>query len=154
MELRVDPMRFGALFKNLIHAIRNACDHGLETVEDRVDNGKREVGLLRVTIDSTPEKQLHVRVLDDGKGISLQKLSEKALREGLLDKGGLAKVLETDPFSLVFVDGLSSAEKVSDTSGRGTGMSCIKMEVERLGGVIKVTSKPQVGTRLDILVPQ
>lgn len=142
--VRLDPSRWGPLFSALIHAIRNAVDHGIEAANERVRLGKLVEGkiLLRVAAHG---RELVVEVADDGSGIDVSKLVTRATSAGFS--------IPTNPLDLVFEDGLSTASGLTHVSGRGVGMSAVAQAVEPLGGVARVESVPGSGTTLVLSFP-
>lgn len=151
-DLLVDSRKFGSLFRNLIHAIRNSCDHGIEGREDRTDKGKAATGFISMKV-SANDRGLQLTVLDDGKGLDREKIVGKAVEKGLITQDEGKKMGKNEWVHLIFRPGFSTAENVSNLSGRGIGMDCIKTEVERLGGSLDVKTKKDVGTQLIIQVP-
>ncbi|MEO5357983.1 MAG: hybrid sensor histidine kinase/response regulator [Nitrospirae bacterium YQR-1] len=137
----------------LIHMIRNSLDHGIEESPVRKAAGKPEVGTiaLRAYYDSG---NVVIEVADDGAGIAIEKLKNKALQRRLFDKSTLNAMSETQVFDLIFYPGLSTAAIITDVSGRGVGMDVVKKNiVDELKGTISVESKPGQGTRFIIRVP-
>lgn len=154
LDLKLSTERYGSLVKSLIHAIRNSCDHGIEFPDERLAVGKRETGLIKVAFERSGGSNLRVLVLDDGRGISSERLVAAALKNKLISRSDAAKFSSGESLDLIFMDGVSTAERITDTSGRGTGMSCIKSQVEKLGGTIRVVSKANIGTKIEIIVPE
>ena len=136
----------------LIHIIRNSLDHGLETPEVRLAQGKSAVGVL--TIRATQEgDRVVIEIMDDGKGIDPAIIKRKAFEKGLIDEAGLAQISDHDAVNLVFAVGLSTNEKVSDLSGRGVGMDVVRSAVEKFNGTIALDSVVGKGTSIRISLP-
>ena len=136
----------------LTHIIRNAVDHGIEPPADRLKAGKREIGLLCVSARQSGN-QILIDIQDDGRGIDGKKLVEKAVTGGLLSKSDAAELSPREQLALIFEAGLSTAAQVTSISGRGVGMDVVRSNVERIGGIVEVDSRPGVGTRMTLRVP-
>jgi two-component system chemotaxis sensor kinase CheA len=136
----------------LTHIIRNAVDHGIETPADRLKAGKREIGLLSVSARQSGN-QILIEIADDGKGIDASRLVEKAVANGVIEREAAQKMTRGEQLALIFEAGLSTAQAVTAISGRGVGMDVVRSNVERIGGVVEVDSKPGTGTRMTLRVP-
>src|SRR4051812_4813649 len=136
----------------LTHIIRNAVDHGIELPAERLKAGKREIGILCVSARQSGN-QILIDIQDDGRGIDGRKLVEKAISAGTLDKAAAALLTPREQLALIFEAGLSTAKKVTSISGRGVGMDVVRSNVERIGGIVEVDSKPGEGTRMTLRVP-
>lgn len=144
-DLLVDAELMRPVFRNLPHLIRNAVDHGIEAPHERGDKPPR--GALRVRIGET-DAFYEVEVCDDGRGVLLDRLCERAIELGLESAESLAAMDEEARVRLIFRDGLSAAEIATDISGRGVGMSAVKAAVEELGGEIRVQTAAAEGTQI------
>jgi two-component system chemotaxis sensor kinase CheA len=134
----------------LVHLVRNALDHGIERPEVRVANGKPETGT--VTLDAYHEGgNIVIEISDDGAGIDTGRIASKARERGLI--GGDDHLSEKQLQELIFHPGFSTAEVVSDVSGRGVGMDVVKRNINDLGGVIEVDSRPGLGSTFRIRLP-
>jgi two-component system chemotaxis sensor kinase CheA len=136
----------------LTHIIRNAVDHGIELPAERLKAGKREIGILAVSARQSGN-QILIDIHDDGRGIDGGKLVDKAISAGIVDKGEAAKLTEREQLALIFEAGLSTASQVTAISGRGVGMDVVRSNIERIGGIVEVDSKPGAGTRMTLRVP-
>ena len=136
----------------LTHIIRNAVDHGIELPAERLKAGKREIGLLSVSARQSGN-QILIDIQDDGRGIDGRKLVEKAIASGALDKAEAAQLAPREQLALIFEAGISTAREVTAISGRGVGMDVVRSNVERIGGIVEVDSKPGDGTRMTLRVP-
>jgi len=136
----------------LTHIIRNAVDHGIEKPAERLKAGKREIGLLAVSARQSGN-QILIDIQDDGRGIDGKKLVEKAIANGVVTKDEAAQLSPRDQLALIFEAGLSTAKEVTAISGRGVGMDVVRSNVERIGGIVEVDSKPGEGTRMTLRVP-
>ena len=151
-ELELDRAILDRLADPLVHLIRNAVDHGIESPEARREAGKPSAG--RLVIDARRERD-HVRisVADDGRGIDLETVRRRAVEAGLLHPDLAADLAPGDVAALVFRPGLSTAAAVSQVSGRGVGMDAVKSVIEGLGGRVELESKSGLGTTTILLVP-
>lgn len=136
----------------LTHIIRNAIDHGLEAPEDRAAAGKAKAGRLAVAARQSGN-QILIEICDDGRGIDGAALVRKALALGLIDAACAETMTPAQKVDLIFSAGLSTAGAVTAISGRGVGMDVVRANVERIGGLIDVESRPGQGVRLSIRVP-
>jgi two-component system chemotaxis sensor kinase CheA len=136
----------------LTHIIRNAVDHGIETPAERLKSGKREIGLLSVSARQSGN-QILIDIHDDGRGIDGKRLVEKAISNGVITKDDAAQLSPREQLALIFEAGLSTAQQVTSISGRGVGMDVVRSNVERIGGIVEVDSKPGEGTRMTLRVP-
>ena len=136
----------------LTHIVRNAVDHGIEPPAERLKAGKREIGVLAVSARQSGN-QILIDIQDDGRGIDGQRLVEKAVAAGTLEKASAAALSPREQLALIFEPGLSTAKEVTSISGRGVGMDVVRSNVERIGGVVEVDSKVGEGTRMTLRVP-
>ena len=133
----------------LVHIIRNAVDHGIETPEERRAAGKPEAGQLVINAYQAGN-QVIISISDDGKGIDREKVVRVALNKGYITEERLAEMSEEEIISLIFLPGFSTSEKVTDVSGRGVGMDVVRERITALGGTVRVTSKRGEGTTFTI----
>ncbi len=140
-----------ALSDPLLHLFRNAFDHGIEPPEIRQQLGKPLSGTIEINA-TYRGNQTNITIKDDGKGIDLEKIRAKA-REMGLNEEDLTKVSEKELLDLIFEPGFSTAEQVTDLSGRGVGMDVVKQNIEGIGGEIYVNTKQGIGTTFRITVP-
>ncbi len=142
-DTEIDRNMVDEIYNPLVHMIRNSVDHGLESPEERVKSGKPEKGLITL-------KAYHrggnivIEIADDGKGLNKQKIVNKAVKSGLLQ--GDENLSDQEIYKMIFLPGLSTAEKVTDVSGRGVGMDVVKRAVEKLRGKIEIESNVGEGT--------
>lgn len=151
-DCEVDTQVIDALIEPLLHLLKNAVVHGIESAETRRLIGKPEKGEIRVCVDSD-ECGVTLRVIDDGRGISVSRLKQRAVANGLITPETAASLSGSDAISLVFHRGLTTADKVDLNAGRGIGMSIVKESIESNGGDISITSELQVGTTFTIRLP-
>jgi two-component system chemotaxis sensor kinase CheA len=149
-ETELDRTVVDKIADPLVHMIRNSVDHGIESKEDRQKAGKPDAGTIQLRAF---HKAGHViiEVEDDGKGLDKDRIIQKAIDQGLLQKG--QEISDDDAYRLVFHAGLSTAQKVTDISGRGVGMDVVKKSVEELQGKIDIATRPGQGTTFTIRLP-
>ena len=133
----------------LVHLVRNSVDHGLETPEEREAAGKDPVGTVELGA-SHQGGHIVIEITDDGRGLNRERILRKAMERGLPAHEGMA---DADVWQLIFHPGLSTAEQVTDVSGRGVGMDVVKSNISELGGEIDIESHPGEGTRVTIRLP-
>lgn len=151
-QLRVDHHLAEVLGKCLIHLLRNAADHGIEAPEARVAAGKAEQGHLQIAFSETTEQVL-VRITDDGKGIDAARIKQKALEKQLITPEEAARKTDDEIRLLIFEAGFSTAEQVSDVSGRGVGMDMVRQTIADAGGRVELKSVVGQGTELTLRLP-
>jgi two-component system, chemotaxis family, sensor kinase CheA len=149
-ETELDRNIVEKLSDPLVHMIRNAIDHGLEEPADRVAQGKPELGTIRLTA-AHQRGGIVIRVQDDGRGLDRGRILAKAIDRGLVKAN--ASLTESEIFSLIFQAGFSTAEKVTDLSGRGVGMDVVVRNIENLRGKVEIQSLSGQGTTFTILLP-
>lgn len=151
-ELRIDTAIAEILNNTLIHIVRNSIDHGLETSNERTENGKPSGGTL--TIEAFEENDnVHVRIKDDGRGLQTERIRNRAIERGLLTEEKAKTLKDEEIWPLIFAPGFSTAEKVTDISGRGIGMSAVKEAVEAIGGAIEIESIAGMGSTMTLSMP-
>jgi two-component system, chemotaxis family, sensor kinase CheA len=151
-EVELDKTLIEGLSDPLTHMVRNSVDHGIETPEQRVAAGKPPKGT--VTLKAFHEAgQVVIEVGDDGKGIDHEKVVASAVNRGLITAERAKVLAVSDKLALIFLPGLSTAEKVTDVSGRGVGMDVVKTNLDRLGGKVEISSEMGKGTLFRIKLP-
>ena len=141
-----------ALAEPLTHVLRNSLDHGVCTAEERLARGKSPVATIRLSALQEGDSVI-ITVADDGRGIDPARVTAKAIERGLIDEERAAQLTEAQAVQLVFLPGFSTAETVSDLSGRGVGMDAVRTVVERLGGHVELDSRPGEGTLVSLRLP-
>ncbi len=136
----------------LIHLVRNALDHGIEPPEERVAKGKPEVGTIRLFAYHEGD-HIVVGIQDDGRGIDPEKVKKKAIEKGLITPEQAAQMSDKEAYELIFLPGFSTADKVSDVSGRGVGMDVVASTIHSLRGSIEIDSEPGKGTTILLKLP-
>ncbi|MCW3015793.1 MAG: chemotaxis protein CheA [Solirubrobacterales bacterium] len=151
-ETELDRTVVDALGDPLVHLVRNALDHGLESPEDRVAAGKAPTGTLQITARHAGGS-IVISVRDDGHGVDPATVAERALHRGLITADQAAALDVDGAVELLFAPGFSTAETVGDLSGRGVGMDAVRTKIRALGGEVLVTSAPGEGTAAEIRLP-
>jgi two-component system chemotaxis sensor kinase CheA len=136
----------------LIHLIRNAMDHGLETPEERLAAGKTRCGNLLLAA-AHEGNQIIISIKDDGKGLDPDRIGRKAIEKGLLTEEQLAGMMTREILDLIFLPGFSTKEKASDLSGRGVGMDVVKTNIKKLNGIIDIKSELGKGSEFILKLP-
>ncbi len=151
-EVEVDTQVIDALIEPLLHLLKNSVVHGIESAETRRLIGKPERGRIVVNVEADSEA-LVMSVTDDGGGISVSKLKEKAIAGAIITEHQADSMNDNDAMQLIFDQGLTTADKVDMNAGRGVGMSIVKEAIESRGGSILVKSEPQRSTTFTIILP-
>lgn len=151
-ETELDKSLIEAMKDPLTHLVRNAIDHGVEMPAARRAAGKPEEGCLLMRAYHEGG-QVHIEISDDGAGLNPEKLRRKALEKGLINADRAAAMSDQDFRRLIFLAGFSTAEKITNISGRGVGMDVVKTNIERIGGVIDLESELGRGTTFKIRIP-
>ncbi len=136
----------------IIHLLRNSIDHGVESAERRAAVGKAPAGQVRLAARHE-ENQIVIDVEDDGHGIDIEVIKQKAVSKGILSAEAAARLSDREAVDLIFASGFSTAEQISDISGRGVGMDIVRTNVERLNGSITVETEVGQGTRFTVRLP-
>ena len=151
-ETEIDRTLVDELSDPLMHMIRNSADHGIEDKETRIKNGKPEKGTVRLEAEQIGDNVM-IRISDDGAGINTQRVVEKAVQNGRLTAEEAENISEEKAADLIFLPSLSTAEKVSDISGRGVGLDVVRSKIEGLGGDVTVESELGKGSTFIIRLP-
>ena len=151
-DTKLDKMVIEKLADPLVHIIRNSLDHGIETPQERLAKQKPEEGTLEISATSQGDK-VFIVIKDDGRGIDVDKVVNKALEKRLISSDVLDKMSEEEKLKLVFLPGLSTKEEITELSGRGVGTDAVKKTIEELGGKIYIKSIKDVGTEIKLELP-
>jgi two-component system, chemotaxis family, sensor kinase CheA len=151
-ETEVDKSVIDELGDPLIHLLRNSADHGIEMPEDRVKAGKSDIGTIKL-VASHEGSHVRILVVDDGKGLVRDRIAKKAIERGLVTEADVAGLSDREVYKFIMLPGFSTAEKVSDLSGRGVGMDVVKTNIEKLKGTIDLHSTPGKGSTIEINIP-
>ncbi len=136
----------------LIHIIRNSCDHGIESLEERRRLNKPETGKVQLSAYNEGN-HIVIKISDDGKGLDPVMLKEKAIEKGVISERDAEGMSDREAFNLIFKPGFSTAKVVSNVSGRGVGMDVVKTNIEKLNGIIEIDSEVGVGTTQKLKIP-
>lgn len=149
-EARLDKFLVDAIADPLLHILRNAVDHGIESPRERASNGKRVRG--RIKLEALVEDgRMRLRIIDDGRGIDPKRVTRAAIDRGMIK--GNTEVSGEESLRIIFAPGFSTAEIVSRVSGRGVGLDVVERALKQLGGEIQVQSEVGVGTTFELLLP-
>jgi two-component system chemotaxis sensor kinase CheA len=151
-ETDLDKNLVEALADPLVHLVRNAVDHGIETPEEREASGKARGGKVVLSAEQEGDHIL-LSISDDGKGMDAEVLRAKAVEKGLLDKDAADRLNEFECYNLIFAPGFSTKTEISDVSGRGVGMDVVKTKISQLNGTVNVFSVKGQGSKIVIKVP-
>jgi len=136
----------------LVHLVRNAIDHGIETPAERQAKGKPGEGQLTIAA-SQEGNSIVIRINDDGRGIQVEKIKAKALAKGLISEAELAAMEHREILNLIFLPGFSTAEQVTDVSGRGVGMDVVRTNIRKINGTVDLESEVGKGSQIIIKLP-
>ncbi|WP_298036637.1 chemotaxis protein CheA [uncultured Desulfuromonas sp.] len=150
-ETELDKTVIETITDPLVHLMRNSMDHGLEPPEERLRLGKPEKGSVRLAARHE-EGEVWITIEDDGRGLNRDKILEKAIAKGLVEGDG-SDMSDKAIYNLIFQPGFSTADQITDISGRGVGMDVVKQNLDKIKGKIEVHSKPGLGTRLTLRIP-
>ncbi len=151
-ETDLDKTIIEAIKDPLTHIVRNSVDHGIESPAVRTATGKPAEGCLRLRAFHEGG-QVNIEIADDGAGIDPERVKRKALERGLITPDRAARMTDREAHQLIFLPGFSTAEKITNVSGRGVGMDVVKTNIEKIGGTIDLQSQPGHGTKLKIKIP-
>lgn len=151
-ETELDKSLLEAIKDPLTHIIRNSCDHGIETPEVRRKTGKSDGG--KILVRSFHEGgQVVIEIADDGKGLNRDALIAKAVERNMMTAAQASQLSEKEVFNLIFAPGFSTAQKITNVSGRGVGMDVVRTNIEKIGGTVDLTSQYGVGTTIRLKIP-
>jgi len=151
-ETELDKTIIEAIKDPLTHIVRNSVDHGVETPEVRLQRGKPAEGCLKMRAFHEGG-QVNIEIIDDGGGINLDRVKNKAVQRGLITGDMAARMGDHEALQLIFMPGFSTAETVTNVSGRGVGMDVVKTNIEKIGGTVDLQSQFGKGTTLKIKIP-
>ena len=151
-ETELDKTIIEAIKDPLTHLVRNSVDHGIELPEDRLKAGKDPTGrlILRAFHEGG---QVNIEISDDGAGLNVERIRQKAVERGVITFEQAARITEREIFNLIFLPGFSTAQKVTNVSGRGVGMDVVKTNIEKIGGTVDVQSTAGGGTTVRVKIP-
>ncbi|PJZ80739.1 chemotaxis protein CheA [Leptospira meyeri] len=150
-ETEIDKSIVDLIADPIIHILRNSIDHGIETTDERMLSGKPEVGTIQLSARQSVN-EVWVMIRDDGRGLNREKIIQKSIERGILS-GDTEHLSDQEVYNLIFVPGLSTAETITDISGRGVGMDIVRQNIEKMGGKIEIHSRLQKGTSFILRIP-
>ena len=151
-ETELDRTIIEAIKDPLTHLIRNSIDHGIEMPEVRRKSGKDPVGRVRLRAFQEGGK-VNIEITDDGAGLNIDRIRNKAVERGMMTPQQAKQLTERETFNLIFLAGFSTAEKVTNVSGRGVGMDVVRTNIEKISGTIDLESSPGKGTTVRVRIP-
>ena len=151
-ETELDKTLIEAIKDPLTHLVRNSVDHGIESPEVRQANGKSSEGVLLLRAYHEGG-QVNIEITDDGGGINTQRVADTGVKRGVVAQDQIAKMSERELLNLIFMPGFSTAEKVTNVSGRGVGMDVVRTNIEKIGGTIDIQTNLGKGTTFKLKVP-
>ena len=151
-ETELDRTVIDEIGDPLVHLLRNSVDHGIEIPEERLRKGKPEEGTIQLKAYHSGN-HVFIEITDDGAGINREKVVRKAVEKGIIMEEQMDQLTDKEIFNLILTSGFSTADKISDISGRGVGLDVVKNTIESLGGTISVHSEENVGTTFLIQLP-
>lgn len=151
-ETELDRTVIDEIGDPLVHLLRNSVDHGIEIPEERIRKGKPEEGTIQLKAYHSGN-HVFIEITDDGAGINREKVVRKAVEKGIIMEEQMDQLTDKEIFNLILTSGFSTADKISDISGRGVGLDVVKNTIESLGGTISVHSEENVGTTFLIQLP-
>lgn len=151
-ETELDKTMIEDLNDPLVHLVRNAVDHGVESPEERIAAGKKPQSHVQLTAEQVGD-HIQIEIIDDGKGMNADALRRKAVEKGLIDQETANSLDEKQCLQLIFLPGFSTKDQISSVSGRGVGMDVVRTNIQKLNGRIDINSIPNEGTRISISLP-
>lgn len=151
-ETELDRTVIDEIGDPLVHLLRNSVDHGIEMPEERLRKGKPKEGTIQLKAYHSGN-HVFIEITDDGAGINREKVARKAVEKGIITEEQMNQLTDKEIFNLILTSGFSTADKISDISGRGVGLDVVKNTIESLGGTISVHSEENVGTTFLIQLP-
>jgi two-component system, chemotaxis family, sensor kinase CheA len=151
-DTEVDKSVIEQIGDPMVHIIRNAVDHGLETPRERLAKGKPEAGTISISADQKGN-QIVIEVADDGRGINIDKVKAKAIQKKLISEEEAIRMTDEAAMNLIFLPGFSTAEVATELSGRGVGMDVVKTNISKLNGACEIASSRDKGSTFTIRIP-
>lgn len=152
-DIEVDRRILEEIKDPLIHLIRNAIDHGIETPDERKQANKSSFGTIKILAAESSGNNVVISIIDDGKGMNIEKLKDTATKQGLLSQIEAKELTEDEAIKLAFHSGISTSPIITELSGRGLGLGIVSEKVDRLGGQVVVESKINEGTKFTLILP-
>lgn len=152
-ELEIDKRILEEIKDVLLHIIRNAIDHGIELPEERQKNNKSEIAMLNIHIQHMTGNAIQIQIQDDGRGIDIEAVKKSAIDKGIITEETSKFLSQAEAISLIYHSGISTSKTITNLSGRGLGMSIIREKIEKVGGMVSVSSQLGVGTTITLQLP-
>ena len=149
-DVELDKVIVQRVGEALTHLMRNAVDHGIEPLSERIKKGKPEAGKIKMTAE-VQENRVLISISDDGAGLNRDRILKKGLEKGLVTPG--RELTEAEVFALIFEPGFSTRDEITDLSGRGFGLDVVKQSLQDMGGTIEISSEPDQGTTFKLFLP-
>lgn len=150
--LELDRTALDAITDPLLHILRNSVDHGIETLEERIKNGKPQFGTIKLSAFRLGDK-VAIRIDDDGRGIDVEKIKSMAVEKGILFREQSQIASDEEILELLGTPGLSTATSVTEVSGRGVGLNVVKKQLNRVSGDVKIETRKGLGTTITLIIP-
>lgn len=151
-DVLVDSDKFHDFSVSLVHVFRNIMDHGIEEINERISMGKNEAGNIKCNIKLDKDNIMLI-ITDDGKGIDINNIKQIAVEKNIFDTQTIDSLKDNEILHLIFKDGFTTKDKVSELSGRGVGLAVVMQEIEKLNGKVRVNTKLGAGTEFHFLLP-
>jgi len=151
-ETELDRTVIDEIGDPLVHLLRNSLDHGIESIGDRIKAGKRETGTIHLSAFHSGN-HVFIEIEDDGKGINRDKVLQIAIKNNIVSKEKAQSLTDEEIYRFLFAPGFSTADKISDISGRGVGLDVVTNRISSLGGHVSIESKPGIGTKFSVQLP-
>ncbi len=151
-ETELDKSVIEEIGDPLVHIIRNSIDHGIELPDDRVSHGKDPEGVVRISAYQEGNS-IVIEINDDGRGIDVEKVKRKAIERGIITEEDSRRMTDAEAVNIIFLPGFSTADKVTDVSGRGVGMDVVRTNISKINGSVEVTTQKGSGSTFTIRLP-
>ncbi|MCL5954312.1 MAG: chemotaxis protein CheA [Nitrospirae bacterium] len=151
-ETELDKSVIEEIGDPLVHIIRNSIDHGIELPDDRVSHGKDPEGVVRISAYQEGNS-IVIEINDDGRGIDVEKVKRKAVERGIITEEDSRRMTDAEAVNIIFLPGFSTADKVTDVSGRGVGMDVVRTNISKINGSVEVTTQKGSGSTFTIRLP-
>ena len=151
-ETELDKSVIEEIGDPLVHIIRNSIDHGIELPDDRVAHGKDPEGMVRISAYQEGNS-IVIEINDDGRGIDVEKVKKKAIERGIITEEDSRRMTDAEAVNIIFLPGFSTADKVTDVSGRGVGMDVVRTNISKINGSVEVTTQKGSGSTFTIRLP-
>ena len=151
-ETELDKSVIEEIGDPLVHIIRNSIDHGVEMPDERVASGKDSEGVVRISAYQEGNS-IVIEIVDDGRGIDVEKVKRKAVEKGIITEADCLRMQDPEAVNLIFMPGFSTADKVTDVSGRGVGMDVVRTNISKINGSVEISTQKGAGSTFTIRLP-